>query len=165
MVMVMARLSPHYCFVGQIIQIRQIITSSRAELIRTGLTIPSGEQGMSSLSVSVTTKELGGKHVNQPKSKKHVNRPSLKINSKSLPGQALTGESSKVVNTLAELSTIIVLRLTALVEVLDSRDRVERTGDVQVPVPNVVRTCLDNLSQLPFVFLLGLLFVVCFLPV
>ena len=96
---------------------------------------------------------------------KHVNRPSLKINSKSSPGQALTGEASKVVDTLAELSAIVVLGLTALVEVLDSRDRVERAGDVEVPVPNVVRTCLDNSGQLSFVFLLGLLYVVCFLTV
>ena len=100
--------------------------------------------------------------MNRPSLKKHVNQPSLKINSKSSPGQALTGEASKVVNTLAELATIVVLGLTALVEVLDSRDRVERTGDVEVPVPNVVRTCLDNFDQLPFGFLLGLLFVVCF---
>ena len=93
-----------------------------------------------------------------------MNQLSLRINSKSSPRQALTGEASKVVNTLAELATIVVLGLTALVEVLDSRDRVERTGDVEVPVPNVVRTCLDNFDQLPFVFLLGLLFVVRFLP-
>ena len=87
-----------------------------------------------------------------------MNQPSLKINSKSSPGQALTGEASKVVNTLAELATIVVLGLTALVEILDSRDRVERAGDVEVPVPNVVRTCLDNFDQLPFVFCM-----VCFL--
>ena len=43
-----------------------------------------------------------------------------------------------MVDTLAELATIVVLGLTALVEVLDSRDRVERAGDVEVPVPNVV---------------------------
>ena len=79
-----------------------------------------------------------------------MNRPSLKINSKSSPRQALTGEASKVVDTLAELSTIVVLGLTALVEVLDSWDRVERAGDVEVPVPNVVRSCLDNIDQLLF---------------
>ena len=91
-----------------------------------------------------------------------MNQPSLKINSKSSPGQALTGEAPKVVNTLAELPAIVVLGLTALVEVLDSRDRVERTSDVEVPVPNVVRTCLDNFNQFLLIFLL---FVVCFLPV
>ena len=80
-----------------------------------------------------------------------MKQPSLNINSKSSPGQALTGEASKVVDTLAELATIVVLGLTALVEVLDSRDRVERAGDVEVPVPNVVRTCLDNFDQLLFV--------------
>ena len=95
----------------------------------------------------------------------HVNRPSLKINSKFSPRQALTGEPPEVVDTLAELATIVVLGLAAFVEVLDSRDWVERTCDVQVPVPNVVRTCLDNSGQLSFVFLLGLLYVVCFLPV
>ena len=104
--------------------------------------------------------------MNQPSLKKHVNRPSLKINSKSSPGQALTGEASKVVDTLAELPTIVVLGLTALVEVLDSRDRVERAGDVEVPVPNVVRTCLDNFDQLPFVFFAWFAFCcMFFLPV
>ena len=63
-----------------------------------------------------------------------------------------------MVDTLAELAAIVVLGLTAFVEVLDSRDWVERTGDVEVPVPNVVRTCLDNFDQLPFVFCL-----ICFL--
>ena len=97
--------------------------------------------------------------MNQPRLKKHVNQSNLKINSKSSPGQALTGEASKVVDTLAILPTIVVLGLAALVEVLDSRDRVERAGDVEVPVPNVVRTCLDNIDQLPFLFVLLLLIV------
>ena len=94
-----------------------------------------------------------------------MNQPSLKKNSKSSPGQALTGEASKVVDTLAELATIVVLGLTALVEVLDSRDRVERAGDVEVPVPNVVRTCLDNFGQLPFLFAFLLILFFVLLPV
>ena len=94
-----------------------------------------------------------------------MNQPSLKINSKSSPGQALTGEASKVVNTLAELPTIVVLRLTALVEILDSRDRVERAGDVEVPVPNVVRTCLITSISFRLFFCMVCFLLYVFLPV
>ena len=63
--------------------------------------------------------------------------------------QATAGEPSKVVAATAELPAVVVLRLAALVEVLDPRDRVEGAGHVQVAVADVVRPRLDHLDQLP----------------
>ena len=63
----------------------------------------------------------------------------------SITRQASAGEAAKVVDALAELPAVVVLRLAALVEVLDPGDGVEGAGHVQVPVADVVRPSLDHL--------------------
>ena len=61
--------------------------------------------------------------------------------------KAGTAEASKVVDTDAVVTTVIVLWLTALIEVLDSWDWIQRSGHVEVAAANVVRSCLDHLNQ------------------
>ena len=65
----------------------------------------------------------------------------------SVARKAGTAEAAKVVDTDAVVTAVIVLRLTALVEVLDSRDWIQRSGHVEVAAANVVGSCLDHLNQ------------------
>ena len=61
--------------------------------------------------------------------------------------ETLTREASEQVDTHTEVSTVIVLWLAALIEVLHARDGVEGSRDIQVSTADVVCSGLDHFNQ------------------
>lgn len=97
--------------------VTRYITSGRAELVRTGLAVPTTELGVAGVAVPV-------------------------------PCQARAAEPPEVVDASTELAAVVVIRLTALVEILNSGDGVERPGHIEITIPYIVGSSLNNLNQL-----------------